>query len=129
MAIIDRWMPLLPAVIRVLRNCSFKVVYCIYIIDKRIIARVIEPCYLVTTLNSELLFPFPFFFLSFYKNLSSPPQTLPTSDCSIPNNFDNSPIYKLSYIGLPRKKEVKRSRSNFLVVVDKRRRQRENPIF
>lgn len=123
MAIIDRWMPLLPAVIRVLRNCSFKVVYCIYIIDKRIIARVIEPCYLVTTLNSELLFPFPFFFsLSLQKFIFSP-QTRPTSDCSIPNNFDNSPIYKLSYIGLPRKKEVKRSRSNFLVVVvDKRRR-------
>lgn len=123
MAIIDRWMPFLPAVIRVLRNCSFKVVYCIYIIEKRIIARVIEPCYLVTTLNSELLFPFPFFFsLSLQKFIFSP-QTRPTSDCSIPNNFDNSPIYKLSYIGLPRKKEVKRSRSNFLVVVvDKRRR-------
>lgn len=123
MAIIDRWMPLLPAVIRVLRNCSFKVVYCIYIIDKRIIARVIEPCYLVTTLNSELLFPFPFFFSLFLQKFIFSPQTRPTSDCSIPNNFDNSPIYKLSYIGLPRKKEVKRSRSNFLVVVvDKRRR-------
>lgn len=76
MAIIDRWMPLLPAVIRVLRNCSFKVVYCIYIIDKRIIARVIEPCYLVTTLNSELLFPFPFFFsLSLQKFIFSPPNS------------------------------------------------------